>query len=146
MIIEKNTPSAQLETCYEAPAQIVLSVIVIKCSYTCGDWDQHPYQQILLGFFSPCLSHKVTSSSFGEVYSCDQQKRNQMFLNKKNATMEAALNFHQFWDVRGLSHGPRAGWGDAVVWPWWAPGKETSSAVCGPEKAQCKNRHLSWAV
>lgn len=53
MIIEKNTPSAQLETCYEAPAQIVLSVIVIKCSYTRGDWDQHPHQQILLGFFFP---------------------------------------------------------------------------------------------
>lgn len=77
MIIEKNTPSAQLETCYEAPAQ--------SAFWYCYEVQLHrwwvrsvstPADPLGL-FFSYCLSQKITSSSFGGVYSWDQQKCDQ---------------------------------------------------------------------
>lgn len=54
----------------------VLSGIVMKCSYTDGEISVHTSSSFGF-FFSYCLSQKVTRSSFGGVYSWDQQKCDQ---------------------------------------------------------------------
>lgn len=85
----------------------VLSGIVMKRSYTDGEWDQCPHQHTSssFGFFFFPTGFPKRWPGAHLVEFIHETSRNVI---RGFLAVEADVKLHQFLDVRGLSHGPRS--------------------------------------